>query len=69
MTALHIKRSGAVLAKDVLAHLLNFPCPHCPYVRHVSVESKRVTVVLPRVCPTRQTYEDEVLRAYYVEQK
>ena len=49
-----------------LAQLLNFRCTHCQYVRHVSVEGELTTVILPRVCPTKQACEREVLSAYYL---
>ena len=55
------------MAKVTLNQVLHdFPCPHCQYVRRVSVESETATVILPRICPTRRSCESEVLRAYYL---
>ena len=54
------------MEKAALNQLHDYPCPHCKYVRHVSVEGERATVVLPRTCPMRHTCEREVLRAYYL---
>jgi hypothetical protein len=54
------------MTKATLNQLLRFPCPHCQYARHVSVEDKRATVILPRICPTKPACEREVLRAYYL---
>lgn len=55
------------MAKAMLNQVHDFPCPHCQYVRRVSVESETATaIILARVCPTRWACESEVLRDYYV---